>query len=77
MIKASYFKRRNQEFQVWHSQNWPVLIESEGFFNQKVDYIHENPVEKEYVSKPEDWIYSSARNYYLDDNSVIRVDKVS
>jgi len=36
-------------------------------------YIHENPVVKGYVDKEEDWIYSSARNYYCDDHSVIKV----
>ena len=30
---------------------------------QKIDYIHYNPVRKGYVDKPEDWRYSSARDY--------------
>ncbi len=76
ILRKSYSKRKGQKFQFWYSENWPVLIESDKFLNQKLDYIHENPVEKGYVSKPEEWIYSSARNYYLDDNSIIEVDKV-
>ncbi len=30
---------------------------------QKLEYIHNNPVKRGYVSDPTDWRYSSARNY--------------
>lgn len=30
---------------------------------QKLDYIHQNPVKRGYVDKPEHWRNSSARNY--------------
>ena len=33
---------------------------------QKLDYIHQNPIRRGYVDKPEDWRYSSARNYIHD-----------
>jgi len=29
---------------------------------QKLDYIHQNPVERGYIEQPEHWRYSSARN---------------
>jgi len=32
--------------------------------HQKLDYIHNNPVEAGIVEKPEDCLYSSARDYY-------------
>lgn len=41
---------------------------------QKIKYIYNNPVRKKYVAKPEDWLYSSARNRILDDNSMIELD---
>ena len=28
-----------------------------------MDYLHNNPVMAGFVEKPEDWLYSSARNY--------------
>ena len=31
--------------------------------NQKLDYLHNNPVVSEFVNNPEDWKYSSAINY--------------
>ena len=33
------------------------------FIKQKINYIHNNPVAQKIVEKPEDYIFSSARNY--------------
>lgn len=33
-----------------------------------------NPVRKGFVAKPEDWLYSSARNYINGDDSVMEID---
>ncbi len=35
---------------------------------QKLSYIHQNPVKRGYVDKPEHWRWSSARNYAGQDN---------
>ena len=37
--------------------------------------MHENPVRKGFVELPEHWKYSSARNWMLHDDSIIRIDK--
>lgn len=63
----------DQKYQVWQKGNWPELVEEGNFFNQKLNYIHENPLVAGYVEKEEDWCYSSARNYFCDDHSVIRI----
>ena len=76
LIKSSFAKKKNNFFQIWQRENYPEIIESEKFFLQKLNYIHNNPVKKGYVIKPEDWLYSSARNYLLNDNSVIVVDEI-
>jgi REP element-mobilizing transposase RayT len=66
-------KVEKQNFQVWQEGNWPELIESGKFFETKLEYIHNNPVEKGYVEAPEDWAYSSAKNYVHDDHSLIEI----
>jgi len=33
-------------------------------FHQKLNYIHYNPVEAGFVEKEEDYLYSSARDFY-------------
>jgi len=32
--------------------------------HQKLDYIHNNPVTAGIVERPEDYLYSSAKDYY-------------
>lgn len=54
---------RNNIYQVWTHENHPEEIYSNDFIEQKIEYIHNNPVRAGIVSKPEDYIYSSARNY--------------
>jgi putative transposase len=58
--------KHNQELghQFWRHDNHPKEIISEQFARQKLDYIHRNPVESEIVEKEEEYIYSSARDYY-------------
>ena len=56
---------RSAEHQFWTHENHAVELESYKFFNQKMYYIHMNPVRAGWVEKPEDWLYSSQRNYYL------------
>jgi putative transposase len=45
------------------SESHAILIYSPEFFYQKLDYIHKNPVEEMIVEYPEDYLFSSARNY--------------
>ena len=55
--------KREQTNQVWTNDNHAELIYSEKFISQKINYIHSNPVSAGIVSQPEDYTYSSARNY--------------
>ncbi|MEZ5023281.1 MAG: transposase [Chitinophagales bacterium] len=55
---------RNENYQLWTHENHPIEIElNSNIFNQKLDYIHENPVKAGIVVAPEDYLYSSARDY--------------
>ncbi len=55
--------KNKQTNQLWTHENHAELIYSQKFIEQKVDYIHDNPVRARIVGKPEDYLYSSARNY--------------
>ena len=48
------------KYRFWMDTNDPKKIESPGFYLQKLNYIHENPVRKVYVARAEHWIWSSA-----------------
>ena len=54
---------RNQKFQFWTHENHAIELLKPEFTSEKVDYIHNNPVRAGIVSNPEDYLYSSARNY--------------
>jgi putative transposase len=41
----------------------PEWIQNEEMMQQKIEYIHQNPVERGYVDRPEQWRYSSEPNY--------------
>ncbi len=53
------FKTENG-YRFWKDDNQPKIIESENFARQKANYIHNNPVVKGYVARPENWKWSSA-----------------
>jgi len=59
---------------VWQEGYHPVLIKSDKWFEQKLDYMHMNPVKKGFVEEPAHWKYSSARNYILNDDSLLKLD---
>lgn len=49
--------------QFWRHDNKPIELWSNEVIQQKIDYIHKNPVEEGYVFRPEDYKYSSAIDY--------------
>jgi len=55
--------KKDREYQFWQEGAHPQLIQNEEMMRQKIEYIHNNPVVRGYVDKPEHWRYSSARNY--------------
>ncbi|MBK9284116.1 MAG: transposase [Sphingobacteriaceae bacterium] len=65
--------KKHQEIKFWKAGNHAIETFSEKFIWDKIDYIHHNPVKAGFVREPQDWIYSSATNYYGMD-SVLEVD---
>ena len=62
--KAGNENRNNCGFQLWQQNNNPVVLDKPFITHQKLDYLHNNPVAAGFVEKPEDWLYSSAKDYY-------------
>lgn len=58
--KGAY--KPDSRHQVWQEGSHPQLIQGEPMWNQKLNYIHENPLRRGYVDDPLHWRYSSARN---------------
>jgi REP element-mobilizing transposase RayT len=54
---------RIKKYKFWQDGNHAIEIFSNKIFFQKLEYIHKNPVKEMIVEKPEDYLFSSARNY--------------
>ncbi|MGK7392229.1 MAG: hypothetical protein ACNS60_17890 [Candidatus Cyclobacteriaceae bacterium M2_1C_046] len=50
-------------FQFLQQDNHPIGLITNEMIDQKLDYIHNNPVEAGIVLSPEEILYSSAKNY--------------
>nr|WP_294862478.1 transposase [uncultured Fluviicola sp.] len=61
------------KYQLWQQNNQPIEVFSPWVVEQKVNYIHNNPVKEGLVTNPADWKYSSARNY-AGDQTVLEID---
>ena len=57
---------RGTTYSVWESEYQAKNVYSPDFLRQKLEYIHENPVQSQWqlVKSPEEYVWSSAR-YYL------------
>jgi len=64
----------DQRRKLWIKRFDDQVIRNEKMFWTKLKYIHNNPVKAGLVEKPEDYKYSSARNYIYNDYSVLSVD---
>jgi len=55
--------KRGSKYKVWKDGFHPIELSNREILEQKLNYIHENPIKEEIVINEEDYIYSSAINY--------------
>ena len=63
MERAGKKNSNNNDFQFWQQHNHPIELSTNEMMQQRLDYIHNNPVEAGFVENPDEWIFSSARDY--------------
>jgi len=51
------------KYQFWRHDNHPIELWSNKVIDEKINYIHNNPVEEGLVFRQEDYLYSSAADY--------------
>lgn len=47
----------------------PLEIKDQEMFDKTLEYIHLNPVAAGFITKPEDWKYSSAKDFCTSNSS--------
>ena len=68
--------KRIKKYKVWQDGNQAKLIYSNKFLMEKLNYIHNNPVEYGLCNVPWEYKFSSATNY-VDKPSLINVSLLS
>jgi len=61
--EAGRINVKNKNYQFWQQDNHPKELTENEMMDQKLEYIHINPVVKSIVENPEDYLYSSAKDY--------------
>lgn len=55
--------RRNIGFQLWQQHNHPIELTTTYMTQQRLDYVHANPLKAGFVDNPSSWVWSSCRAY--------------
>ena len=72
--KAGQANSNHKVYQFWRQDNHPIELDfHSNIFVQKLNYIHENPVEAGIVKNASDYLYSSAIDYE-DGKGLIEID---
>jgi REP element-mobilizing transposase RayT len=66
--------KTRSEHQVWQEGTHPQEIDSDITMEQKIDYIHNNPVLRGMVIGPEHWRYSSAHEWLVGGHPLFSCD---
>ena len=56
-------QRRGTDGELWQPRLFDRALRTVGEYNEKVEYIHLNPVRAGLASRPEDWPWSSVHDY--------------
>ena len=63
MERAGKKNGNNKNWQLWQQHNHPIELTDNEILDQKLNYLHMNPVISGFVSEPENWNWSSAIDY--------------
>ncbi len=61
--KAAEKSNKHQKYQFWQRDFHPIELNTNYLMDQKLEYIHLNPVKAGIVNEPEHYLYSSAVDY--------------
>src|SRR5262249_37169110 len=71
---------RHRHGSIWQHQFWDRFVRHTHEFHQRLDYMHFNPVRKGIIKHPEEWRWSSYKNFSMDKGKVaecpIQIDYV-
>ncbi|MFD2874579.1 transposase [Mucilaginibacter ximonensis] len=73
---VSKFNPKIKDYQFWQEGLHPIELSTAKFIDQKINYIHQNPVEAGIVFRAEDYVLSSAAQYAGEFNALLEVSLI-
>lgn len=70
---AGKFDNRIKNYKFWQETNHAILLDDNKKIEQRINYTHENPVRALIVSEPQEYLFSSARDY-AGENGYVKVE---
>lgn len=61
--EAGQRNSNNTNYQFWQQDNHPVQLSTNSMIEQRLNYLHSNPVDARIVNIAESFVFSSARQY--------------
>ena len=61
--RAGQHNPNNEDYQSWQQGSHPIELWTNEVMQQKLDYLHNNPVTAGWVDEPQHYLYSSALDY--------------
>lgn len=74
LARSRLAHKTHSDHQVWQEGFHPQEIADDAMMEQKLDYLHNNPVERGWVAAPEHWRYSSAHGWLTGPRGKLPVD---
>jgi putative transposase len=66
--------RQSMEHPFWQVRYYDFNVRTEEKHTEKLKYMHQNPVKRGLVAKPEDWPWSSFRHYATGIEGTVRIE---
>lgn len=64
----------DEHYRFWQKDYHPIELSNDTLFQQRLDYLHENPVRAGIVREPQHYLYSSAIDYYEQKPGLLAID---
>lgn len=63
----------NKNYKIWRHENHPVILDTNKIKDERLNYVHMNPVRAGICTTPESYIYSSA-SFYAEQQGVLAIE---
>jgi putative transposase len=72
--RAGARNKNNETYQFWQQDNHPIELSTNEMMDQRLDYLHNNPVKAGVVWEPQHYKYSSGIDYYSEDKGLLPIE---